>query len=60
MGEKQISDVVEGREPWSGRTIREREAYRGTHRENTSPKPLARKTRGGDFCEFLQPAGIED
>lgn len=30
------------------------------HKENTSPKLLARKTRGADFCEFVQPAGFQD
>lgn len=38
---------------------KERGAYR-THKDNISPKPLAGKTRGADFHEFLQQAGLKD
>jgi len=39
---------------------RKKGAQRETHKENTSPKPLAGKMRGVDFCEFLQPTGLKD
>lgn len=34
--------------------------YSGTHKDNTSLKPLAGKMRRADVHEFLQPAGLED
>ena len=40
------------------RSEREREAHRGLHKENTSPKPLAGKMSGADFRDFLQPARL--
>ena len=33
------------------------ERERGTHNGNVSPKLLAWKRTGADFCEFLQPVG---
>lgn len=38
----------------------EKRAYRGTHKQNTSVKPLAGKIRGADFHEYLQTVGLED
>ena len=46
LGQKSITDVVEGREPWSQTDVeererereREREVYKVPHKENTSPK----------------------
>ena len=38
---------------------KERGAYRRTHNENVSSKPLTWKIRWADFCEFLQPVGLE-
>ena len=38
---------------------REREANKGTHRENGHPKPLAWKMRGAEDCEFLQPVELK-
>ena len=38
--------------------VREKEAPRGMHKENTPPEPLACEMRGVDFYEFLQPAGF--
>lgn len=35
----------------------ERGTHRGSHKESISSKPLAWKTRGAQFCEFLQPVG---
>ena len=37
---------------------KERAAHRVLQKENTSVKPLTRKTRGDDYHEFLQP--VED
>lgn len=31
---------------------------RGTHKKNISPKTLAWKTKGNEFCEFLQTATL--
>ena len=46
--------AAEGREPWAQRRATEKGAHRGTvHKEIISPKPLAWKTRGAEFCEFL-------
>lgn len=59
MGKKWIMGAVEGREPWSWRKARERGTEENTQ-ENISPEPLARKTKGADFQEFLQPASLED
>ena len=41
---------------WEGILVieRERERGRGMYK-NISPKSLAGKIRGADFCEFLQP-----
>ena len=38
---------------------RERGAHRRTHKEDASPKPLAWKTRGAEFCEFMKPSGLK-
>ena len=38
----------------------ERRAHRGSHKENTSPKPLGGKTREADFHEYLQPVALKD
>ena len=51
--------AVEGRELWSWGKGRDRRMYKGLHK-NISPKPLAGQTRGTDFREFLQAAGLED
>lgn len=50
----------EGREPWSQRREKESGAHRGSHKENTFPMPVVGKSRGADFPEFLQSAGLED
>ena len=34
--------------------------HRGSHKENTSPKPLAKKVKGADLPEFLQPVELKD
>lgn len=39
---------------------RENGVRRGTHKEDMSPKGLARKRRGTEFPEFLQPTELED
>lgn len=39
---------------------RESGVHREMHKENTSPKPVAGKMRGADFCEFLQPLELKD
>lgn len=50
-------DNQEGRGPWLQRRARERGAHSGMQKDNISPKLLAWKTRGIEFCEFLQPVG---
>ena len=30
-----------------------------TYKENTSPKPMAKRTRWAEFLEFLQAAGLK-
>lgn len=52
-------DSLEGREPGSWRRVREKETHREIQKENIFPKPLAWKTRGAEFHEFLQPVGFE-
>lgn len=37
-----------------------RETHQEMHKENTSPNLLGGKTRGADFPNFLQPAGLKD
>lgn len=59
LGKKWMTGRVEGRKPWSQRNVREREAYSGTHKDNTSPKPLPGKTRGADFHEFCKEQGLK-
>lgn len=59
MGEKLIPGAAEGRELWSQRKVRDREAYRLTHKENISLKSSAGKMRGIDFCELLQTTGLK-
>lgn len=59
LGEKQIASEVEGRDHDSGER-QERGAYRGIHKEYTTPSLLAGKAKGSDFHEFLQPQGMED
>lgn len=54
LREKQIVGAVEEREPWSWTKARESGKHREMHKENNSPKPLARKTREAEFCEFLR------
>lgn len=39
---------------------KERSMQGNTHKETISPKPLAGNMRGAEFCEFLQPLGLED
>lgn len=56
MGKKLITGAAEGRDPCH-RERQEREAHRGMYKENTFPKPLAEKMRGGDFYDFLLPVG---
>ena len=55
MGEKQTAGAVDGR-----KGERERGVHRGSHKENTSPKPLTGKTRGADFLKFLQPVELKE
>lgn len=50
--------TVEEREPYLCSKTRERRTHSGTHKDNIFPKPLAGKTTGVDFCEFLQSAGL--
>ena len=38
---------------------RERGSHRGMHKENISPKALAWKTKGAEFCEFLKPVELK-
>lgn len=54
MGEKWIRSASEGREPGSQRRARDREGYRGTHKENVFPKPLILKIRGLSFLSCNQ------
>lgn len=44
--------AAEMMEPWWQRKVRESTTHREMHKENTTPKPLAGKIRGADFCEF--------
>ena len=44
--------AAEGREPWSQQR-QERGAHKGSHKGNTSPKPLTRNMKRVDFPEFL-------
>lgn len=60
LWKKQTAGDAEGWEPWSQRKVRESGAHMDTHKEVTSPKPLARKMRGAGFCDFLQPKGFKD
>ena len=48
--------AAEGKKPWLWRKARElcAEGITHTHTQNTSPKPVAMKTRGADFHKFLQ------
>ena len=46
FGEEGIMGAVEGREPWSQRKARQKGAHRETHKENTSPMPLAGEKKG--------------
>lgn len=55
-----MASATEGREPCLQRKARESGVHRDKHKENSSPKPLAGKTRGTNFHEFLQPVGFED
>ena len=55
LREEEIMGAAEEREPWSQRKARKSGAHRDPHKKNTFPKPLARKMRETDFCEFLQP-----
>lgn len=41
------------------RRVKEGAAHRGTHKEDISPKTLARKRRGAEFQELLLPEGLE-
>lgn len=59
LGKKQIMGDVVGRKPWIWRKVRENGVHRNTHNENTYAKPLARKMRGADSHEFLQPVGLK-
>lgn len=69
MGEKRIIGAVEGRgalirergegDKWRG-SKREHAARRGSHKKNTSSKPLTGKTRGADNCESLQPVELKE
>ena len=58
-GKKWIMDAVEGKQLCFQSKVRERGMHRGTQKESLSPKPLAWKTTGADFCEFLQPARLK-
>ena len=60
MGKNQITGAKGEREPWLQRKARENGVHRDEHKEGTSPKPLARKRRGAEFHEILQPAGLKD
>ena len=50
--------AVKGMEQWLWRRVRERN-IQGNTQGRGSPKPLALKTRGAEFCEFLQPVGLK-
>lgn len=55
----QIADTANGREHWSQGRARERHtSTKGHAQRELSPKPLVWKMRGAEFCEFLQPAGL--
>jgi len=38
---------------------REKAAWRGLHKKNSSPKPLTGKRRGADYPKFLQAAELK-
>ena len=55
LGEKQIKDAMEEREPWFWRRVRQRErSTQGNAQEEYLPKIIAWKMRGAEFHEFLQ------
>lgn len=59
LEEKRVMGVVEEREPWSQRKVREE--HRGECKTRTlSPKPLAGKIKGADCPQFLQPVELKD
>ena len=59
MGKNGPQGAAEGREPLSQKKVRDSGMHRDKHK-NISPKPLAGKTRGAKFGEFLQPVGLKD
>lgn len=53
-----ISGVTKGMETQTGRMAREREAHKGSHKENTFPKQLAGKSREAEiFVRFCNQGG---
>ena len=57
LGEKRIMSAPEVRKPWLQRKRRESGAHKGKLKENTSPKPLARKGGGLIFVSFCNQKG---
>lgn len=49
-----------GNGPLTWRKVNKNGAHKDMDKESTSPKPLAGKMRRADFCEFLQPVGINE
>lgn len=59
-GRKGLQVLWRGGHPVHGERERDREDHiEDCTKENTSPKPLTKKTRGADYPEFLQPAELK-